>query len=190
MKSPQGAGIGCLSIIAVSAMLACSGASDPASPQGDNLGPFGKDLSKPDIPFDSLAKNWTKPMWSPIGLSPKMDIFDTCGLGQTDGQKGLSPIPDGVSAIALESPGSYVANVKIFDKDSVLLKDYDQHFGYCGELANVNRQSPGGYVSFVGWDGRNDSGVHSQEKVVVWRMVLTHRDGSRETKVISMEWRR
>jgi hypothetical protein len=165
----------------------CNNGSNPAKPQVDNLGPFGKDLSKPDLLFDSLPKLWIKPMWSKTSSNQNMDIFDTCGSGQSDEQKGLSMVPAGVTAIRLESPGNYIANVRIFDKDSSLIKEYVQQFGYCGELANMNRQTPNGYLSFIGWNGKTSAGIESQEKVLVWNIGLIHKDGSSETKIISIE---
>jgi hypothetical protein len=179
-------------ITCLSPLLICCCTEDDRSnaPQTKILGPYGKDLSKPDISMDSLPKEWIKPMWPKMSTSPKMDIFDTCGAGESDGQKGFSPVPVGVMAILLETPSNYTATVRILDKDSVVIKEFVQQFGFCGELANINRQSATGYISFIGWDGKTNTGTETQDGVMVWTIGLNLKDGSWITKVISVEHKR
>ena len=118
-----------------------------------------------------------------------MDIFDTCIAGELEGQKGLTPVPNKVTAIKMISNGSYVANVRILNEDSVLVKNFIESFGNCGELNNKNREYGNKYISFIGWDSRNKSGEIANEKAQVWNIVLQYKDGKKETMVLSVATR-
>jgi hypothetical protein len=81
-----------------------------------------------------------------------------------------SALPASISALQVVSVGAYRARVRILDFREALVREFEQDFGYRGELENPGRKVPGGLVSYLVWDGKDASGREATSGVYLWKV--------------------
>jgi hypothetical protein len=98
------------------------------------------------------------------------------------GDTGLSTtMPARISAVQVVATGAYRAHVRIYDYADRLVNEFQQDFGYRGELTNPYRSVPGGLVSYLVWSGKDTRGDPVKTGVYRWEIALTFDDGTSKT---------
>jgi hypothetical protein len=84
-----------------------------------------------------------------------------------------STLPTSASVMQVVSTGAYKAHVRIFDFRNALVQEFDQDFGYHGELQNPNRRVPSGaLVSYLVWNGKDAAGQGVPTGIYQWNATI------------------
>ena len=91
-------------------------------------------------------------------------------------------MPDTLSAIGVRTVLPYTADVYIFDALSVYVNNFEQKFGYNGEMEDPKRDSPDGQskLGFLYWDEHSKEGRKAGTGVYIWRIFFKFDDGHKE----------
>ena len=91
-------------------------------------------------------------------------------------------LPDTLSAISVRTVLPYTANIYIFDALSVYVDNFEQKFGYNGEMEDPKRDSPDeqSKQGFLYWDEHSKKGRKAGTGVYIWRIFFTFDDGHKE----------
>jgi hypothetical protein len=87
------------------------------------------------------------------------------------------PIPSDITAVQIISSGKYKAHVRILDYKKDLVREFDQEFGYVGELQNPSRVAANGLVSYLVWDNMTSAGKRAEDGVYLWEARITLESG-------------
>lgn len=94
---------------------------------------------------------------------------DSLGSAMPETTKPV-PLPENVSTIMIISGGAYRSHVRILDYKRDLVGEFDQDFGYRGELVNVNRIVRGGRVSYLVWKYTDADGHRPDDGLYIWQI--------------------
>lgn len=87
------------------------------------------------------------------------------------------PFPSDITAVQVISGGKYKAHVRILDYKKDLVREFDQEFGYQGELQNPSRVVAGGIASYLVWDNMTATGKRAGDGVYLWEVRITFESG-------------
>jgi hypothetical protein len=80
------------------------------------------------------------------------------------------PLPNDITAVQVICIGKYKAHVRILDYKQDLVREFDQEFGYLGELQNPARMTANGVVSYLVWDNMTAAGERAGDGVYLWEV--------------------
>jgi hypothetical protein len=117
--------------------------------------------------------------WRELWIPP-VGFADSTGKGSVVERDSLGnalpettrpvPMPVNVSIIQIISSGAYQSHVRILDYKRDLVGEFDQDFGYQGELQNVNRIVSGGKVSYLVWKYTDADGHRPDDGLYTWQV--------------------
>jgi hypothetical protein len=87
------------------------------------------------------------------------------------------PLPSDITVVQVISGGKYKAHVRILDYKHDLVREFDQEFGYQGELQNPARVVANGLASYLVWDNRTAAGERPGDGVYLWEVRITLESG-------------
>lgn len=139
----------------------------------------GGGSGSPDSPSQVV---WIPPVGFDSGGRPVGSLPDSAaGSGETTLPTAM---PVSISAVQIVTGSAYVAHVRIYDRRNALIREFDQRFGYNGELANPSRSVPGGYLSYLVWDNKDASGKTVPSGVYLWNARLFTGAGTETTMAV------
>lgn len=123
-----------------------------------------------------------------IYLTEVMPLQPVSGIGprpnwiSPDGSR-WEELPDTLSAIGVRAVLPYTADIYIFDAISVFVNNFEQKFGYDGEMNDPRRDGPDGQskLGFLYWDEHSKNGRKAGTGVYIWKIFFTFEDGHKET---------
>lgn len=86
-------------------------------------------------------------------------------------------LPKSIITVQIISTEAYKAHIRILDYKQDLVREWDQEFGYNGELDNPARVVPNGVASYLVWDKLTSSGKPAQDGVYQWNVRFTFKSG-------------
>ena len=95
-------------------------------------------------------------------------------------------LPDSVSAISVRAMMPYKAEIYIFDGIGTYVTDFNQKFGYDGEMDDPIRGNSGDKFKqgFLHWNQRSDKGRLVGTGIYIWKIFFKFEDGHKETRII------
>ncbi len=132
----------------------------------------------------SGAFQWIAPVHFPSGWKAGNPYTPTVTVTLSDSADpstveaaGVTTIPQGISTLQVVTAGKYIAHVHLADNLGRFVKSWDQQFGFDGELANPNRTSGSGKLSYLAWDERDSHGNIAGQGVYVWNVIFETEHG-------------